>query len=103
MAFADQGEFEAMKMLVVGKLHAMMNISFVLKMLEPFLSYRCLNKSRNEERRRKIHTFVFSCLLCGFWTLMSLADHKGTQRGCLPKKTHPAVEILRLCHLSVYC
>ena len=37
---------------VVGKLHAVMSIRFVLKsrwVLEPFLSYRCLNKSRNED------------------------------------------------------
>ena len=63
---------------VVGKLHAMMSISFVLKsrwVLEPFLSYRCINKSRNEERIRKMalllsHTFAFSCLPHGFWTLI---------------------------------
>ena len=29
------------------------------------------------------HIFVFNCLLRGFWVLMSLADHKGTQRGSL--------------------
>ena len=29
------------------------------------------------------HTFVFSCLPCGFWPLASLADQKGTQEGCL--------------------
>ena len=45
-------------------------------MLEPFLSYRCLNKSRNKkERIRKMalllpHTFVFSCLPRGFWPLI---------------------------------
>ena len=31
----------------------------------------------------QLHTFVFSCLLRGFWALMSLADYKGTQRGRL--------------------
>ena len=63
---------------VVGKLLAMMSISFVLKsrwVLESFLSYCCLNKSRNEERMCKMalllsHTFAFSCLPCDFWTLI---------------------------------
>ena len=36
-------------------------------------------------RRRKMtlvqpHTFAFNCLPCGFWALVSLADHKETQR-----------------------
>ena len=29
------------------------------------------------------HTFVFSCVPFGFWPLMSLADHEGTQGGSL--------------------
>ena len=40
------------------------------------------------EQRRKIalllpHTFLFNCIPRGFWPLMSLADHKGTQGGSL--------------------
>ena len=41
---------------VVGKLRAVMSISFVLKsrwVLEPFSSYRCLTSGLNKERRRK--------------------------------------------------
>ena len=76
---------------VAGKLSAVMSIRFVLKsrwVLEPFSSYRRLTSGLNKERIRKMvlllpHTFAFSCLPRGFWPLMSLADHKGTQRGCL--------------------
>ena len=41
---------------VIGKLHALMRIDFVLKSrlaLELFLGYHCLNKSCNEEKERK--------------------------------------------------
>ena len=58
--------------------------------LEPFSSYRCLNKVvvTKKKRMRKIalvqpHTFAFSCLPRGCWALMSLADHKGNRKGRL--------------------
>ena len=78
---------------VVGKLLAMMSISFVLQsrwVLEPFFSYRCLNKSRNEEKIRKMalllsHTFAFSCLPNGFWTLIWVLLITKRMSGCLNK------------------
>ena len=50
----------------------------------------------------QLQTFVFSCLLCGFWALKSFADNKNTQRGrigALKKLLVYCGEVLRL----LYC
>ena len=61
---------------VVGKLHAVMSIRFVLKsrwVLEPFLCYRCLTKWSEQRTKMALllpHTFLFNCLPRGFWSLI---------------------------------
>ena len=60
-----------------------------LTLLEPFSSYRCLTKWSEQRKNNKNGTFAtahFFVQLSSAWllaTYMSLADHKGTQRGSL--------------------
>ena len=78
MAFIDQGEFEAMKTLSGWEAARCDEHPFraKIKVLEPFLCYRCLTKW--SEQRRRItkmalllpHTFLFNCLPRGFWSLI---------------------------------
>ena len=75
MAFIDQGEFEAMKMLSGWEAARCDEHPFRAKIK---VSYRCLTKwseQRKKERIRKMalllpHTFVLNCLPRGFWPLI---------------------------------
>ena len=74
-SFFDHSKFEATYEVIewlVGKLHAVMSICYVLKsmwVLEPFLSYRCLNTSRNKETSVWKMKVDFICL---WWTAHKL-------------------------------
>ena len=90
MAFADQGEFEAMKTLRDRRTPSCDKHQFRTKMTvstQTVFELLLFEQSgRNEERIRKMafwlsHTFASSAWLLA--TYMSLADHKGTQRGRL--------------------
>ena len=85
----SHSKFEAMKSLSGWKLRALTNINFVLKS-------RYLSRSRvivvwqmvwtksTKKGTSLPHTFAYSCLPHGFLaTIMSLADHNGTQTGSL--------------------
>ena len=93
MAFIDQGEFEAMKTLSGWEAARCDEHPFRAKIkLEPFSSYRCLTKWSEQRKKKKNNkngifiTAHFCVYLSSAWllaTYMSLADHKGTQRGSL--------------------
>ena len=86
MAFIDQGEFEATKTLSGCRAPCCDKHQFCAKMTvstQTVFKKSLLNivvLTRKKERIRKME-FSFSYLPHGFWPLMSLADHKGTQRG----------------------
>ena len=67
---------------------ALISISFVLndgeylnRLRDIVVEHSGLNKK--ERKNKKNGTFAFNCLPRGSWPLMSLADHKGTQKGSL--------------------
>ena len=73
MAFIDQGEFEAMKLLSGWEAACPDEHQFRAKIKVSTLAVFGLSEQRKkkEERRRKMalllsHTFAFSCLLRGF-------------------------------------
>ena len=87
MAFIDQAELEAVK-LSSRRAPCCNKHQFCAKMtVSTYISL--FEQSGHNEERKKIrkmalllpHTFVFSCLPCGFWPLKSLGDRKGTQTG----------------------
>ena len=83
-SFFDQGKFEAMKTLSGCGAARCDEHQFraKIKVIEPFSSYRCLISGLNKEKWHFRYR-TLSCLPRSFWATvyMSLADHKGTQRG----------------------
>ena len=85
-SFIDQGEFVAIKRLSSCKAPCCHKHQFCAKMTVStwtvfeisLLNFVVLTRMRKMALWLP-HTFLFSCLLRGFWALMSLADHKGTQ------------------------
>ena len=90
MTFVDHGEFEAMKTAIGHRDPLRDKDQFRAKMTVS-TSTVCEISLLNivvVTRMTKLalslpYTFAFSCLLRGFWPLMSLADHIATQRGSL--------------------
>ena len=90
-SFIDQGELVAMKMLSGRKAPRCDKDQFCDKMTVStstvfeisLLNIAVLTRKKTKNGTFAPHTFAFSCLPRGVWALMSLADHKGTQRGKL--------------------
>ena len=88
MAFVNHGEFEAMKMPIDHRAPCCDKDQFCAKTTvstSTICEILLLSIVVVTRRMRKMalslpHTFMFSCLPCGFWALnyMSLADHKVT-------------------------